>query len=220
MDVTQNFGTLVKVPGPTRLGRHIGPSWTSYADSSLDRAVGYRPDSGTIETVTNALPFKFTAIVELDDDESVTTTLIVDRFGNEEDDSLRLGVRSVEVEVEDNEKKEDQPLNAEGFHRVPIHRLLLIAVMAWSHNSDGSPVTIEQAEALVRRGGRRRKRPEEDWQKAADAYLAAKEKGEPTTVAVARALGKGTNKQGQDAARSLIRRARQAGYLPPVARKS
>ncbi|HEV2810069.1 MAG TPA: DUF6214 family protein [Acidimicrobiales bacterium] len=216
MDVTQNHGTLVKVPGPTRLGKHIGPAWTSYADSSLDRAVGYRSDSGTVETVTNSLPFKFTSIVELDDDELVLTTLIVDRFGNEEDDSLRLGVSSIKVEVNE---KEDQPLNAEGFHRVPIHRLLLVAVMAWSHNSDGSPVTIDQAQSLVRRGGRRRKSPEEDWRTAADAYLAAKEKGEPTTVAVARALGKSTGKQGQDAARSLIRRARQAGYLPPITRK-
>ncbi|HEV2810337.1 MAG TPA: hypothetical protein VGV93_08090 [Acidimicrobiales bacterium] len=41
----------------------------------------------------------------------------------------------IKVEVSE---KEDQPLNAEGFHRVPIHRLLLLAIMAWSHNSDAA----------------------------------------------------------------------------------
>lgn len=92
--------------------------------------------------------------------------------------------------------------------------------MAWSHNSDGSPVTIDQAEALVRRGGRRTKSPGERWEYVAEVYLGAKEKGQPTTVAVARALGLGTSKKGQGAARSLVRRARQAGYLPPATRKS
>lgn len=181
---------------------------TGYYNASLDRAVGYVwPDD--VETATKALPMKLEAVVDVEGS-IILATLIVDAVG--EDDDVRLGVRSVEVQPGDAE----QPLTADLYRRLRLNQLLLLAVREWSSNSDGSTVTVEQARALTRPGGRRSRTPEQRWQKAAEAYLSAQEKREPTTVAVAQALHLGTSKRGQDAARSLIRRARQAGYLPPA----
>lgn len=220
MDVTKKTGPprLTKVVGPERLGSGIGPAWVSYENSSPDRALAYHRDEGSVVTRTQALPFKLEAIVDLDAYQLSKVTMIVDHFGEEADDSLRLGVRSVQVELE--ETRDDESLCAENYHRVPVHRLLLIAIMSWSHNSDGSPVTIDEARALTRRGARRSKSFEERWKQVAEVYLEAKGKGEPTTVAVARAFGLGSGRKGQDAARSLVRRARQAGHLPPAGKKN
>ncbi len=181
----------------------------SYHNASPDRSVSYRPEGGSVETATNALPVKLVAIVDLGGD-LVKVTMVVDRFG-QEGDGLRLGVQSIEVEA-----NEGESLTTDMYRRVPFHGLVLYAIQKWSHNSDLSPVTLNQARALTRPGARRTKSPEERWQEVADVYLAAKDKGEPTTVAVAQALHLGTSKRGQDAARSLVRRARQAGYLPPA----
>jgi hypothetical protein len=181
---------------------------TGYYNASLDRAMGYVWPEG-VETATRALPMKLEAVVDVDGS-LVLATLIVDAFG-EDDDDVRLGVRSVAVQPID-----EEPLSADLYRRLRLNQLLLLAVREWSSNSDGSAVTVEQARALTRRGGRRSRTPEQKWKKAADAYLAAQKRHEPTTVAVAQALHMPTSKRGQDRARSVIRRARAAGYLPPA----
>jgi hypothetical protein len=188
--------------------KNVRRARVGYYNASLDRAVGYVWPEG-YETATNSLPLKLEALVDVDG-APVWATLIVDSFG--EDDDVRLGVRSVKVQSAD----EGQPLSADLYRRLRLNQLLLLAAREWSSNSDGSAVTVEQARALTRPGGRRSRTPEQRWKEAAEAYLAAQERHEPTTVAVAQALHLGTSKRGQDAARSLIRRARQAGYLPPV----
>ncbi|HSH59904.1 MAG TPA: hypothetical protein VK988_09750 [Acidimicrobiales bacterium] len=207
MDVTKNRGGASR----ERLVKGIHRMWTSYYQSSVDRAVGYLWDNGRFETLTNALPFKIKAIVELADESLVWVTLIVDQYGEEDDNSLRLGVRSVRVEGDDSS---NGPLSADSFRTLPFHRLLRLGVMEWSHNSDGSEVTEAQAKALTKRGVRRaRRRPEDRHRLVAEAYMEAEERAR--TVAVARALGKGLNKSGQTAATSAVHRARKAGYLPP-----
>lgn len=179
-----------------------------YYNASPGRAVVNRDPDG-VETETKALPLKLEANVDVDG-QPVWATLIVDAFG--EDDAVRLGVRSVEVALADQEG----PVSPGVYKQLPLYRLLLLAVRDWSSNSDGSPVTDGQARALTRPGARRSRTPEQRWKEVADAYLAAQERHEPTTVAVARAMALPINKQGLDAARSYVRRARQAGYLPPA----
>lgn len=194
----------------------ISRIWTSYHDSSLERSVGYRAAEGAVETATQALPFKLVAIVDLDrgGGHLAKVTMIVDRFGQEEDDSLRVGVRSVHAEVEDGQDLVS--LWPEDLRRVPVHQLLLVAVLSWSHNSDKSPVTVAQARALTKRGATKVRTAEETWRGVADVYLAAQAAGKPTTAEVAAYVGHGTSKESRANTRALIRRVRLAGYLPPV----
>lgn len=184
---------------------------TGYYHASLDRAVGFRPPGSDVETVTQSLPLKYVAIVDLG--QRVRVTLIVDLSRDEGPiESWRVGVSSVEIMA-----NEDELLTSALYRRIPLHALLVDAIRRWSHNSDGSEVTVEQASALTRPVAQRgTNTPEERWRRAARAYLEAKKKDEPTTVAVAQAMGLSTSKAGQDAARSLVRRARQAGHLPPA----
>lgn len=188
--------------------KNIRRARIGYYNASPDRAVVHRGPDG-VETETKALPLKLEANVDVDG-QSVWATLIIDAFG--EDDDVRLGVRSVEVSL----AGEDGPVSPGVYKQLPVYRLLLVAIRDWSSNSDGSAVTEAQVRALTRPGARRSRTPEQRWRDAADAYLAAQQRHEPTTVAVAQALGLSTSKRGQDAARSLIRRARQAGYLEPA----
>ncbi len=200
---------------PDDLKKGISRMWLSYHDSSFERSIGYRADEDAVETATQALPFKFVAIIDLDGGGYLAKiTMIVDRFGQEEDDSLRVGVRSVQAEVDGGQDLVS--LRPEGLRQVPVHQLLLVAVLSWSHNSDGSPVTVRQARALTKRGARKVRTAEETYREVADAYRTAKAAGKPTTAAVATKLGRGTSKVARDNTRALIRRARQAEYLPPV----
>ena len=186
-----------------------------YAHADLRRRVAYRPRGGGPETVSRALPARTWFIVGPPDHppgSTVRVAFTLDLYGA--GDKVQIGARDISVEPE-----EGHPMTADRYRAVPLATVVSDAARRWSENTDGSEVTEAQARALLRPVGRAVSTgPHEEWERAASAYLAAKERGEPTGAAVVRALGRSNGPRGAAQARHIIRQARQHGLLPPIER--
>ena len=206
---------MIVTPYPsTRIGYHQGGDVEA-------RRLAREVDGVT--TATRSLPARYEQIFGLGDpiapeqfEHFARVKLVLTTFGEVASNDLRVGVRSVDVDVV-NVDGEPQPFPSGLLEQIRVRGLAVAAIQAWSNNDDDTPVTAKQARALLRPGSRTAESVEERWRRASRAYLVAKSNGSPTTEAVLKEFGYLPNQQ--EAARQMILRAARKGVLAEVAKE-